>query len=90
MMKSFLCKLLLKTFGWKFSGTLHDVNKAVVVAAPHTSNLDFIIGKLAYCMYNIKVSFLIKKELFFFSLGNILRAIGGIPVDRKKKNNIII
>ena len=36
----------------------------------------------------MQLKFLIKKELFFPPLGWILRLMGGIPVDRKKNNNM--
>ncbi|GAB4291839.1 MAG: 1-acyl-sn-glycerol-3-phosphate acyltransferase [Marinilabiliales bacterium] len=56
----------------------------VVIIAPHTSMLDFIIGKLYYLSIKRKSKFIIKKELFFFPLGLILKMMGAIPVDRKK------
>jgi len=38
---------LLKLFGWKIDDRApKGVNKAVVVMGPHTSNWDFIIGKI--------------------------------------------
>jgi 1-acyl-sn-glycerol-3-phosphate acyltransferase len=80
---------LLKQFGWKIDQSAPtNVNKAVVVVGPHTSNWDFIIGKIAFAHYKVNAKFLIKKELFFPPLGWILKALGGIPVDRKRNNNI--
>jgi len=80
---------LLKRFGWTIDeSTPTDVKKAVVVMGPHTSNWDFIIGKIAFAHYKVNGKFLIKKELFFPPLGWLLKAAGGIPVDRKGKNNI--
>jgi hypothetical protein len=55
---------------------------------PHTSNWDFILGRLAFYQYGVKGRYLMKKELFIGPLGWFLKAIGGIPVDRKKKNNL--
>jgi 1-acyl-sn-glycerol-3-phosphate acyltransferase len=80
---------LLKIFGWKIDERAPDgVKKCVIVVGPHTSNWDFIIGRLSFVHFGIKGKFLIKKELFFFPLGLILKAMGGIPVDRKKNNNM--
>ena len=82
-------QFLFRTFGWKIDENAPvGVKKAVIVVAPHTSNCDFIIGRLAFASYGIKVKLLIKKDLFFPPLGWILKGIGGIPVDRKKNNNI--
>jgi 1-acyl-sn-glycerol-3-phosphate acyltransferase len=55
---------------------------------PHTSNWDFIIGRMTFAKYKVNTKILIKKELFFFPLGIILRALGGIPVDRSKGTNV--
>lgn len=80
---------LLKRFGWRIDEHVpNGVNKAVVVMGPHTSNWDFVIGKIAFAHYKVNAKFLIKKDLFFFPLGLILKAMGGVPVDRKKNNNI--
>ena len=81
---------ILKLFGWKIDERSPvGVKKAVVVMGPHTSNWDFVIGKIAFAHYKVNAKFLIKKDLFFFPLGIILKAIGGVPVDRKKSNNNI-
>ncbi len=80
---------LMKLFGWKVDVTYPEgVEKAVVVMGPHTSNWDFVLGRVAFYAMGIEGKYLIKKELFFFPLGIFLRFIGGIPVDRKGKNNI--
>jgi 1-acyl-sn-glycerol-3-phosphate acyltransferase len=80
---------LMKIMGWKIDEHIPaGVKKAVIVVGPHTSNWDFVIGRIAFMKYNMKAKYLIKKELFFFPFGYFLKAIGGIPVDRTKKNNI--
>ncbi len=85
----YLVRFLLKLFGWKIDQhSPEGIDKCVIVVGPHTSNWDFIIGRMAFVMYGLKPKILIKKELFFPPLGWLMRAIGGIPVDRKKNNNI--
>ena len=80
---------LISLFGWKIDKhTPNGVKKCVVVMGPHTSNWDFVIGKIAFSTYKVNGRYLIKKDLFFFPLGFILKAMGGIPVDRKKSNNM--
>lgn len=84
-----LARFILKAFGWKIDPhSPEGVKKCVIVMGPHTSNWDFILGRLAFFMYGIRPRILIKKELFFPPMGWILRMLGGIPVDRKKNNNI--
>jgi 1-acyl-sn-glycerol-3-phosphate acyltransferase len=82
-------RFILKLFGWKIDEkTPENVKKCVIVMGPHTSNWDFIIGKMAFRYYGVKAKFLIKKEAFFFPVGPFLKWMGGIPVDRKKNNNL--
>ncbi len=80
---------LLRRFGWNIDPNApNEINKAVIVVGPHTSNWDFVIGKIAFIKYGVPAKFLIKKELFIPPFGWILKAMGGVPVDRKAKNNI--
>jgi 1-acyl-sn-glycerol-3-phosphate acyltransferase len=62
--------------------------KYILVVAPHTSWTDFAIGKIALTAMNVKTTFLIKKELFFFPLGDYLKYLGGYPVNRKNAANL--
>ena len=88
-MKRSLCRLILKIIGWKAVLKVHIPDKCVFCVAPHTSNADFVIGKLIYCAVGGKrLSFLIKKEWFKFPLNMIFRRMGGIPVDRGCKNSL--
>lgn len=66
-----------------------DITKCVILAGPHTSNLDFFIGRLAYFVLGVPVKFLIKKESFQNPLGGLLKKMGGIPVDRGRSNNLV-
>jgi 1-acyl-sn-glycerol-3-phosphate acyltransferase len=84
-----LIRFIFWLIGWKIDPNAPtDIKKCVIVVGPHTSNWDFVLGKMAFMTYGVKAKFLIKKELFFFPLGLILKAMGGIPVDRKKTNNL--
>lgn len=84
-----LIRFIFWLIGWKIDPNApSDIKKCVIVVGPHTSNWDFVLGKMAFMTYGVKTKFLIKKELFFFPLGFILKAMGGIPVDRKKTNNL--
>lgn len=80
---------ILRMFGWKIDKhTPEGVEKCVVVVGPHTSNWDFVIGKMAFMHYGVNAKFLIKKEIFVPPFGWLLKYWGGIPVDRKARNNM--
>lgn len=77
-----LASTLLRWAGWKVEITVPDYPKCIICVAPHTSNWDFVLGKLAYASVGRKAGFLIKSSWFVFPLGYIFRAMGGIPVYR--------
>lgn len=84
-----LSGLILKMLGWQVKITVPDYPKSIICVAPHTSNWDFILGKLAYASVGRKAGFLMKKEWFFFPLGPIFKMMGGIPVDRLKSGHAV-
>ncbi len=77
-----------RLLGWKTRMEVPVCDKCVVCAAPHTSNWDLFFGKLFYGGLGRKVNFLMKKEWFFFPLGPLFKAMGGIPVDRSRKASL--
>ena len=89
-MISALSNYILSLFGWKTSAILPEgIVKAVVIVAPHTSYWDFVIGRMTFWSSKLKIKVLIKKEAFVFPLGWLLRKLGGVPVARGKKNNLV-
>jgi 1-acyl-sn-glycerol-3-phosphate acyltransferase len=79
---------ILSFFGWKAIHTVEDVPKSIICVAPHTSNYDFVLGKLYYWSINKKAGFLMKKSWFFFPFGYIFSSMGGIPIDRSKSSSV--
>lgn len=77
-------KLLLKLFGWKIKGNKPQENSYIFAILPHTTYRDFLVGKMCNLYLDTPISFMIKKEAFFFPLGLLLRGLGGFPIDRKK------
>lgn len=57
--------------------------KFVAAVAPHTSNMDFWPGILLSLAMRLPMHFLAKRELFTPPLGSLMRALGGMPVDRR-------
>jgi 1-acyl-sn-glycerol-3-phosphate acyltransferase len=89
-LKKTFARIVFRMLGWKVVGEYpHDLKKAVAIEAPHTSMWDFIYGWLGMNSLGIPAKFLIKQELFFFPMGNLLRAMGAIPVDRGQRNNMV-
>jgi 1-acyl-sn-glycerol-3-phosphate acyltransferase len=85
-----ICNLILKLMGWKtVGGPPEGVKKAIFITAPHTSNLDFFIGRLYAWTRKMPIKTLIKKESFFWPIGGLLKKIGGVPIDRSKASNSV-
>jgi 1-acyl-sn-glycerol-3-phosphate acyltransferase len=78
---------LFRLLGWKLVGDIpKNIKKAVLVVAPHTSNWDGFYGLLFCFVKQLPIKFAIKREAMFFPLGPILKWMGAIPIDRKKKS----
>lgn len=80
---------LFGVLGWRFEGAMPDLDKAVVIIAPHTSNWDFFIACIAKFALDLKASYLMKQEAFFWPFKNWLIGIGGIPIDRSQPTRIV-
>lgn len=57
--------------------------KCVVIMAPHTAVVDFILGLLMIRHLKLKMIIVMKKEFFIFPLNFFLKKIGCVPVDRE-------
>lgn len=86
-----LSSFLFRLLGWKVEGEIpFHIKKYIVVAAPHTSNWDFLYAFLYFNILDINLNFFMKKEWFFFPLGFFLRGVGGVPVNRSKNEDLTI
>jgi 1-acyl-sn-glycerol-3-phosphate acyltransferase len=84
-----LGRLALWATGWRLVGSLPDVPRAVVIAAPHTSNYDGLVGISAIRFLSLDLRFLAKHSLFRGPAGWLLRALGGIPVRRGQTDGLV-
>lgn len=80
-----LAAALLKFFGWTVVCTIPPCNRYVLVGAPHTSNWDFPLALLAMRVLGLRFCWVGKHTLFKGPLGPVMRALGGIPVDRRRQ-----
>lgn len=81
-------RVILKLLGWKLTGQLPNEKKVVIIGAPHTSNWDLIIAMAAMLSVGLRFSWMMKKQAFFWPLGPLWKAMGGIPIDRSSKNDV--
>lgn len=76
--------------GWKIIDNFPiGIKKYVIIAAPHTSWLDFPIAILARNVSREKINYIGKDSLFKGPFGFIFRVLGGTPVDRSRSHNLV-
>lgn len=75
--------------GWTIKGNVPDEERIVLIAAPHTSNWDFVLAMLAIFGLNIKLRWLGKHSIFKPGFKNFFEWLGGIPVYRDNPSTLI-
>lgn len=91
-MKKLFAKAILKIIGWKvvLQGDVDNLDRCILVVAPHTHNREYLLGNLAYWSLGKKLKVIIKdahtKNPFY---GWIVKSIGGIGIDRSQKNDLV-
>jgi len=81
--------ILNKIIGWRVIGYLPKNEKYIIAVVPHSSYFDLIIAVLIRTYSGLKIKFIGKKELFNPITSYLFKFLGGIPVDRTKKSNIV-
>lgn len=88
-LKPMIARYLLRKLGWKAEGRIPGLSRYVIIAAPHTSNWDFIYTVLIGAVFGLRVSIMAKKELFRWPVGWFFRMTGCFPVDRGRAGNTV-
>ena len=83
------CKLLLKLLGWKAIEPSIPESKCIILGVPHTSVWDFIISYIYYFSVGGRAYVLVKEGFFKWPLSPLLRAMGGIPVDKSRGASLV-
>lgn len=89
--KQFLGKIGLKLLGWKIQleGDVETLNRCILVVAPHTTNMEYFLGYMAYWQLDKPLKVIIKDAHTKAWYGGIVKALGGIGIDRSKKNHLV-
>lgn len=82
-----IARLFLSATGWKPEGRRPDAQRYVLIAAPHTTNWDFPYLLAFAAHFDLRIAWLGKASLFRAPFGPVLRALGGIPVERSRSEN---
>lgn len=75
--------------GWRTHGVVPEPRKFVLIAAPHTSNWDFINFVGVTEDLGMMPHFMAKSSLFRWPWKNFLLDMGGVPVNRASGENYV-
>jgi 1-acyl-sn-glycerol-3-phosphate acyltransferase len=83
-------RLFFKMTGWTVEGTLPTgAHKAVLIAAPHTSNWDLPYTLMCAFVLQLNIYWMGKAQLFRPPFRGVMMWLGGIPVDRSRSNQLV-
>lgn len=88
-LKARVARLFLTASGWSFEGEVPASQRYVLIAAPHTSNWDLLYFLALAWALEIPVSWMGKHTLFQGWPGRVLQRLGGIPVRRDRRNDLV-
>lgn len=88
-MKKRLGHFVLSSFGWTVEGKAPEAPRFIIIAAPHTTNWDLLFMVSAAFALGIRMNWLGKHSLFVFPIGPVLRYLGGIPVVRSERRDMV-
>lgn len=85
-----IASAMLKAAGWRTVGEIPNIPQAVVLALPHTSNVDGVYAIPSLFALDLKISIMGKHTLFKVPvLAQLLRWMGIIPIDRDNKGSVL-
>lgn len=77
-------RAVLRLAGWRME-TPALPDRCVLIGAHHTSGVDFVVGMLMLQATGEDIRWAAKDTLFWGPVGAILRALGGLPVNRRER-----
>ncbi len=89
MGKRLLGKAALRAVGWREDGPPPQRERYVLIAAPHTSNWDLPITLALSFAYDVPIRWMGKHTLFRGPAGLVFRALGGVPIIRHERRNMV-
>lgn len=84
-----LLLLLYRLRGWQAAGEVPEPRRFIIIAAPHTSNWDFVNFLGLTADLGVRAHFMGKLSLFKWPLAGFMKQMGGIPVDRRHASNAV-
>lgn len=84
-----VARAFLKLTGWEGEGFRPAEPRFVLIAAPHTTNWDLAYLLAFAVLFDVRITWMGKHVLFQPPLGWLMRAVGGMPVVRSKRGDLV-
>jgi len=84
-----IAKTILRVMGWQTHVISPRTSRYLLIGAPHTSNWDLLFMLLLMAAERIPIRWMGKDTLFKGLMGIFMRAIGGIPVNRRTRTRLV-
>lgn len=82
--------VVMRILGWKVVGDPPPVPKAVIIAAPHTTNWDGFLVVMASWVVRVHMRWMVKVEWTRYPIiGPLVRATGAMGIDRSGSFNTV-
>jgi 1-acyl-sn-glycerol-3-phosphate acyltransferase len=89
LVRYWIGKSFLAALGWEIEGEKPADKKYVMIAAPHTSNWDLPLMLAIGYVLDVRVSWMGKHTLFKPPFGGFFKWLGGVPVDRRSRQDLV-
>lgn len=90
MISKLLARFTLWILGWKAVGEKSSHKKYVLIAAPHTTNMDGVLLLAASTVYGMKISWMIKHTALKVPIfGWLLKKTGAVGIDRTANQGLV-
>ncbi|WP_162142087.1 1-acyl-sn-glycerol-3-phosphate acyltransferase [Ilumatobacter coccineus] len=84
-----LSRLGLRVMGWEFEGTFPPEQQSVMLAGPHTTNLDGLLLVLVTRSIGLRSSWMVKDVWTKAPMGWITKRVGAVGVNRSKATGMV-
>jgi len=84
-----IARAILRLMGWQTHVVPPRTSRYLLIGAPHTSSWDLFVMLLLMAAERIPIRWMGKDTLFKGPVGIFMRAIGGIPVNRRERTSLV-
>ena len=88
-LRKFVGRMILYLYRWQIKGTVHNTSKFLLALGPHTSYWDFISNMGTMLALGLKSQWFIADVFCWWPLGYLMRWLGGLPIDRTTRNDLV-